>query len=171
MFQNNLSQFESKLSHSPGQFHSYTTVSTAADFDLQYELYSRYMHISKEQIAVQELILMKDSQALLESINLSGKADTSRDVHSTMDSVCYDDDFENSLVHDFSVIEKRSPKKITRKSTRQSILKPIGRNSDDFAEILNEIERNCSEKTFSSVKTLIEEHKKNISKMVEVEKK
>jgi hypothetical protein len=89
------------------------------------------MHISKEQLAVQELILMKDSQALLESINLSGKADTSRDVHSTMDSVCCDEDFENSLVHDFSVIEKRSPKKITRKGTRQSILKPIGRNNDE----------------------------------------
>lgn len=82
---------------------------------------------------------MKDSQMLIESFNISGKADTSRDAHSTMDSLCYDEDFDNSIMHDFSAIEKRSPRKITRKSTRQSILKPIGRNGDEFTEILNEI--------------------------------
>ena len=89
------------------------------------------MHMSKEQLAIQELMLMKDSQILIESIGLNNnsKADLSRDVHSTMDSMCCDEEFENSLVHEFSAIERRSPKKITRKSTRQSILKPMGRGS------------------------------------------
>ena len=62
------------------------------------------MHMSKYQIAIHELLLMKDSQALLESINLAGKADTIRDAHSTMDSMCCEEDFDTSLVHEFSVI-------------------------------------------------------------------
>jgi hypothetical protein len=51
---------------------------------------------------------MKDSQALLESINLGGKADTSRDAHSTMDSMCCDEDFDTSLVHDSSLVHEFS---------------------------------------------------------------
>lgn len=44
-----------------------------------------------------------------------------------MDSLSYDDDFENSLVQEFSSIERRSPKKLTRKGNRHSVLKPMGR--------------------------------------------
>jgi hypothetical protein len=70
---------------------------------------------------------MKDSQTFLESLASLAKLEPGKDASSTMDSFSYDEDFENSLVQEFSSIQPRSPKKLTRKGTRHSCLKPTGR--------------------------------------------
>lgn len=54
--------------------------------------------------------------------------------NSTMDSLSYDcgEDCDSSIVQEFSCIERRTPKKLTRKGTRHSVLKPIGRAGEEF---------------------------------------
>jgi len=49
-----------------------------------------------------------------------------------MESFSYEEDFDNSISQEFSCIERRTPKKITRKGTRHTVLKPSGRSNDKF---------------------------------------